>query len=1628
MTPNAEERREQAPRLLMGSYPSWRPRMDVWLEKIGASGVHKKEMSEEKWKIADASVQAWEEEAEADAWSALSLGAPASAAADSSSMSPPDAKSPPSASKVSDAVKESRKVIKSLVERSRKVYGILYSSLPEELCAQVAHLPQGWAFGLWSWLEKKFQSTEKDNVHSLLRQWFDLKQEEEESFDAYRARVMKLATLLELAKEKQSDRMLVFILLEQLQPRYKPAVLALQNGTKLADVSKIDWNDVAAFINAHERSEQRLQGDASADAQAMAVGMRAPSYSKVAQSANNPKSGFGGAGVVGRQNGSASTQRSGFKPMSQRECFHCHKMGHIKINCPERKEQHAAQPPTGAAPSSAAAASSSSSAAKAAGRGAQQVEMLRAVSLRVDENPYESLSEEEENGVVVNTLVASAGVCRAVSLPPVQGDEQIAAKSVASPPAPLSGRKRSVRAWGVDSMASVHVSGNLSLFSKMRSCEPFEVEVADGRPVMVSKYGTVTLNVRTSEGGRVKINFDKVYYHECFSSNLLSVGVLREAGWGFHSDKHSTYILSPGGNKIMLETTGRVSMFTTVADGSARVYSLGDMSTGSVNGIVRLHEKLGHMGFDRMIRIAKLGATLDVGKLNVSAEVLREARRRVLECKACTQGKGHRLPFGDRGVDVGKAKGEVLHMDTFFVPRTSPAGDRKWMEYGLHVIDPYARHRWFARLMSKDQIAPTVLQIVRNAQTQFNCKVRRLYGDGGSEFVNQTLAKMCSETGIEWHNSPPRTQELNGIAERGVRSLKEAMHTMMLAASTPARFWHRAAGHYVYMWNRTVVGRTSGMTPFEVMTGRKPSMRHWSVFGCDAFVHVQKAQRDDAFSPKMEPCIYLGHDHIQNCARVYVLSTGKETSSRDVVYRESSFTHAKALQSDAEDAISTLLARGYVKLDGDRRDEFGEEVALQGGMDSSQAEQEAGREYDVEAIIGRRTADGRTEYQVKWSTEEITWEPQAMMMEDTPQLVEEFEKSLREQPEEDGADAEEVAVASGPQSDPQPAEPPSPAAVPVSRAATAPLRESRRLRGLAAESAPQVQMCMSAISAMQTGHEVNPDEVIYAVSAGVALLEEQTPESYREAMQSQDAAKWREAMDKEMASCMAQDVWDLVPRSSLPKGTNILPVRWVYKIKTDESGNVTTFKARVTPKGFRQKFERDYFEVYAATGMYKSLRVGLSLAAKWDHEMEQLDVPVAFTNADLEEDVYMEIPEGYREGKEDMVCKLKKSLYGLKQSPRNWYLMIRKFFMEELGLKATVSDPCLFYKRSRTGRLIMLFLFVDDMQVSFHREDRAEWNACKQLLVSRFNTKDMGESQWILGMRIERDRAARTITLSQELYITKALEKYGLAQCKVASTPEVIGREAVSDADSDAKLDQPCDRHRYMEITGTVMYAAISTNPAIAHAAHRLACSMQAPTQRDMLAAQRVLRYLAGTKDVGLVFGSRNGNTVGDSRGHGAAVQVDVCAYADADWANGKSDRKSVSGWVAKINGDPVSWASKKQRTVALSTCEAELYAEAAAIQEVLWLRGLLTELGLRPQMSSVVHGDNQSAIAVSQNGIKGERTKHVDVKYHFITETVQQGAVKLQWVPTTQQQADIFTKALAAPVFLQLRKQLMTR
>jgi hypothetical protein len=517
-------------------------------------------------------------------------------------------------------------------------------------------------------------------------------------------------------------------------------------------------------------------------------------------------------------------------------------------------------------------------------------------------------------------------------------------------------------------------------------------------------------------------------------------------------------------------------------------------------------------------------------------------------------------------------------------------------------------------------------------------------------------------------------------------------------------------------------------------------------------------------------------------------------------------------------------------------------------------------------------------------------------------------------------------------------------------------------------------------------------------------------------MASSESSQWRAAMTSEFDGCVAQETWELVKRSDLPRGANIVPVKWVFKIKTDEKGVVTKYKARITPKGFKQRHGVDYFEVFANTGKYKTLRVVLSLAARRDMELRQLDVPQAFIQAALEEDVYMEMPEGYEI--EGMVCHLKKSLYGLKQSPRNWYLLVSAFITDKLGFSATVSNPCLFWKRSRTGQPILLFLFVDDMQVAFHKVDEPEWEEAHMHLKQRFNITNLGESKYMLGMRIMRNRSARTIHLDQELYITKALEKFGLDQCKAAPTPaaQTSSNEASAE-DREGVNSQPTDLKLYQEKVGTLLYAAISTRPDIAFAVNKLTQSMQAPTVAHAKACDRVLRYLAGTKSTGLFFG-RNSD----------AKDISVSAYADADWGSDHTDRKSITGWVTMVNDDPVSWACKKQKVVSQSSCEAELYSEAAAINEIKWLRGMLGEIHMSAadDPAPILYGDNQSTQELTRSGIKSERTKHIDIKYHFVTDEVSSGKVRLQWIPTAQQLADVLTKALGVQQHRVLCNKLM--
>lgn len=506
---------------------------------------------------------------------------------------------------------------------------------------------------------------------------------------------------------------------------------------------------------------------------------------------------------------------------------------------------------------------------------------------------------------------------------------------------------------------------------------------------------------------------------------------------------------------------------------------------------------------------------------------------------------------------------------------------------------------------------------------------------------------------------------------------------------------------------------------------------------------------------------------------------------------------------------------------------------------------------------------------------------------------------------------------------------------------------------------------------------------------------------------------WLKAAEREYSTADKMGTWSIIPRISLPMNSNIITCKWVFKRKHDELGNPTEFKARITPHGYKQIGGIDYDETYAQVGMYKTLRILLQLAAMYDLELVQLDVPSAFLNAPLDEDIYMEIPEGFKQ--DGKIMKLNKALYGLKQGPRCWWLMISEFIVSTLGYIKCISDACFFYKKSRNNNMMYLYLFVDDFQSAYSLIDEFEWSESKQKLISEYNTKDLGSSVWMLGMRIKRDRPNRTIVLDQETYVTKALERFDMHESHILSTP---GESTVDEVNGELTVNDDI-KNEYQRIVGTLLYAATSTRIDIAHAVGKLSAHLQSPTLNDLNNSKRVLRYLNGYRNVGLKFGGIIEGKLNNNK-------LIIEAFSDADWANDPIDRKSISGWIVKLNGNPIVWKSKKQRSVALSTCEAELYALASAIEDVMWLIDLLEELGLSVESPCTLWCDNESTVHVSKNNIKSERIKHVSTKYAFIVDEATKGTIIPKWISTVDQQADILTKSVGKIIFEKLRNKLM--
>lgn len=891
--------------------------------------------------------------------------------------------------------------------------------------------------------------------------------------------------------------------------------------------------------------------------------------------------------------------------------------------------------------------------------------------------------------------------------------------------------------------------------------------------------------------------------------------------------------------------------------------------------------------------------------------------------------------------------------------------------------------------------------------------------DNGGEFDCKKCRDINDKEGIEHSKTPPYTPNKNSDGERFWRTMIEAIAAMLLTAGMTTAWWVEAATYFIFMKNRTVT--STGKTPYERFYKRKPHKVRLHVFGCLAYVHINKEHRRKGDIKKARKAIFLGVDDSGR----YIcrdLNTKEIIVSDSVDFVENVFPlgkhkHLKDFEMETIQKLEEDLARRLqMNIDEGQCDDrnggiqtFKDLIGYtknfkihQQPIETDQSKEPIKSELEEEEnrlSYGGSESDSDSAEEEENNEEEQSLESKT----NTPRHLEHNEDSLREigidktiqdfgiPPLEKVTFANHETVVNRENSTQEKKDIRRTRFEDESimgeeyfheKAIDKPPRRSLRSKTTSGENVKLLEHLAQTPPRSRKPnlrmHHKDLEAIANAIIQGTTV-----PQCYREAMQSPEWPRWKQAIEKEIAALRRTKSLEQV--NQLPPGVKAIKCRWVFKIKPPNKQEPEIYKARLVAQGFTQKYGVDYQETFAAVAKMTSLRVLVALAAINNSRLTKLDVANAFLESDIDRDVYIHPPEGFPQ---NCYFKLKKALYGLKQSPRLFQETITKEFIN-LGFTPLVTDKCIFKHTTSDTRILVV---VDDCIIEGTDENMRK--KIEKRLQDRFKIKAFDKVEHFIGLQLE--HSSEGIKMHQQDYIESLLAKFNMVNCATVDTPATENPQGSEDLLSTNK--------EYRKLVGSLIYL-MATRPDICSAVTNLSRKLENPTEKDMKAAKRVLRYLAGTKARGIIY--RKGQK-----------EAKLTCFSDSDWAGCKKTRKSVSGFVVYFAGAPISWKSKSQPTVAMSSCEAEYVALSVAVREIMWLIQFFGELNVKLDLPIFVFGDNTASIELAKNPVHHERTKHIDIKHHFLREQVLSKRIKLMYVATADNIADVLTKATSQPIF----------
>ena len=918
-------------------------------------------------------------------------------------------------------------------------------------------------------------------------------------------------------------------------------------------------------------------------------------------------------------------------------------------------------------------------------------------------------------------------------------------------------------------------------------------------------------------------------------------------------------------------------------------------------------------------------------------------------CESCIFAKFHRSTYLPKPYQASKPF-YLIHSDVWGPSKITTLSGKRWF---VTFIDDHTRLCWIYLMNKKSDVKNLFTNFYNMIENQFQTKIGILHSDNGTEYFNEQLGEFLEKKGI-FHQSTCRdTPQQNGIAERKNKHLLEVARAIMFYMHVPKYLWGEAILTASYLINRMPTKVLTYKTPFDCLKTFFPDTRLFSdlpakVFGCTAYVHVPSQFRSK-LDPRAIKCVFLGYSSNKKGYKCFDPQTKKFHVSMDVSFVETkSYFPNTSLQGETSGV----------------EDRFWDiSIPLPNVIYPTQKPHLSDNDH-----LGEPSS-------MVPSQEDSCLGGEVLQNDLNPELQVYTRKRFHLRNDDPNVHPNDPNVhpSSGIEILGNPIPSISDLDVPIA------IRKG-------------VRNCIKHPIANYLSYQ-RLSKNHRAFTSRISHLF--VPRNIQEAL---DDPNWKLAVMEEMNALRRSGTWEIV---DLPKDKKTVGCKWVFTIKCNADGSVERYKARLVAKGFTQTYGIDYQETFAPVAKINSIRVLLSLAVNSDWPLHQLDIKNAFLNGDLEEEVFMSLPPGFEQRLgSDRVCRLNKSLYGLKQSPRAWFERFGKAVIS-CGFSQSQADHTIFYKHSKNSKIAILIVYVDDIILTGN--DEAELAALKEKLAKEFHIKDLGALKYFLGMEFARSKEG--IFVNQRKYVLDLLGETGMLGCKMVETPIEPNLKLQA-----AKAEEVKEREQYQRLVGKLIYLS-HTRPDIAFAVSMVSQFMHSPGAEHFEAVYKILRYLKGTPGRGLLF---------KKHGH---LQVEV--YTDADWAGSVTDRRSTSGYCSFVGGNLVTWRSKKQNVVARSSAEAEFRAVAHGICEVMWIKRILEELKLSHPTPMKVYCDNKAAISIAHNPVLHDRTKHIEVDKHFIKEKINAGIICMTYLPTGEQLADVLTKGLHKKQFDKLTSKL---